>query len=144
MNNKVLWLVLFITSGLIFWLAMQPYGWTQSMFSSVCHQDPLRSFKATDSSLRMSVCSRCFGFYTMLFGNWLLLLVVRPAFSKKMTIGFLGICLFLNILDVFLNSLGVWTNTLESRFFGGMLLALPIALFFESNFATKKEVITNQ
>lgn len=80
----------------------------------------------------------------MLFGNWLLLLIVRPRFSKKMAIGFLGICLFLNILDVFLNALGIWANSLESRFFGGMLLALPIALFFESNFATKKEAVTNQ
>ena len=137
MKNACLWAGLFVASGLLFWLATLPYPWAHSLFSGVCHQDPLRSFVVTETGLTMAVCSRCFGFYAMLFGNWLLLLAVRPRYSKKTVLGFLTIALFLNILDVFLNSIGIWTNTLESRFFGGLLLALPIALFFEANFQKK-------
>jgi uncharacterized membrane protein len=133
-RNKALWLGLFSISGVIFWLASLPYPWAHSLFTTLCHQDPYRSFIVTDSGLTMAVCSRCFGFYTMLFGNWALILLVKPRYSKKTVLVFLSISLFLNILDVFLNAIGFWVNTLESRFFGGLLLALPIALLFESSF----------
>lgn len=139
MKNKPLWVGLFLMSGLVFWLASLSSPWAHSLFSSVCHQDPLRSFLIKETGLTMAVCSRCFGFYAMLFGNWLLLLIVRPNYSKKMLILLLSISLFLNFLDVFFNAIGLWTNTLESRFFGGLLLALPIALFFESSFIKSQQ-----
>jgi uncharacterized membrane protein len=122
---------LFLLSLLILVLALQTAPWAKSLFSGVCHQDPLRSF-SSEAGMPMAVCSRCLGFYVALCCNWLLVSFVFVQLNKKEMLYLFALCWAINLLDVLFNSLAIWQNTLESRFFAGLLIAFPIAFLFKN------------
>lgn len=122
---------------LIVILSLQTTPWAKDLFSTVCHQDPLRSF-TNQAGLSLAVCSRCLGFYLALCCNWLLVSFVFMKLRKIEVLYMFLFCWALNILDVLFNQLGFWQNTLESRFFGGILLAFPIAFLFSDELAVLK------
>jgi len=87
-------------------------------FSCICHQIPERSFAIFGHPL--AVCHRCFGIYLGLFLGSLIenrfvhgSLRVRRFWILAASIPLL--------LDVLLNSAGLWTSTCFSRFFTGLL-----------------------
>jgi uncharacterized membrane protein len=108
-----------------------------SAFSTVCHQDPGRSFTLFGHAL--AVCHRCSGIYLGLLMVSLLpfelsFVVHAPGLRKI----WIAIATAPMLLDVFLPFVGIWTNTPASRFgagfvFGAMLaslLAPALAEFF--------------
>ncbi len=98
------------------------------VFSYLCHQIPSRSFQLENHSF--AVCSRCFGVYFGLFFGTM----VYPVFRSIEEIEPLPrIWLFLALvpmaIDWSLGFLGVWENTLYSRFFTGLLVGTACAVF---------------
>lgn len=122
--------------------AFQTDTWARMLFATQCHQDPLRSFWVDE--LPMAVCARCLGFYSLLAVNWLLFFLARPSFTFTQKVFITLVALFLNLLDYLLNAFGWWTNTLESRFFAGMLLAFPIALFLTESLLKPKTLTSEK
>ena len=107
-------------------------------FNIVCHQDPARSFSVNGT--QMAVCSRCFGIYLSLFLGVIAMaplsfisnkvrILVKPAFLTT---------LLLNFLDVFANAIGLWSNSLFSRFWLGVLVGLATALLLSNEFFNTK------
>jgi uncharacterized membrane protein len=95
-------------------------------FSWVCHQIPERSFALLGHPL--AACHRCFGIYLGLFLGSLTenRFVYESLRARRFWILAASIPL---LLDVLLNSAGLWTNTCFSRFFTGLLfgnLASPL------------------
>lgn len=101
--------------------------WQHKAFRGLCHQDPQRAYWIAGTP--MAVCSRCFGIYAGFFVSWLTLPFVGSwihqirSYLKKILIGAVAI----NIMDVMLNFVGIWQNTLDSRLLAGLLLGLSVA-----------------
>jgi len=98
--------------------------WQHKAFNGLCHQDPQRSFWINGSP--MAVCSRCFGIYSALFSAWLAFPLI-PNLLQSIN-GYkrwlLTVVLCINIIDVIGNFLGLWQNTLFSRFALGTLVGV--------------------
>lgn len=84
----------------------------------------------------MAVCSRCFGIYSSFAAGMLAmpLLAGAVSFSKKWMIRLLALAILLNTIDVIANLAGMWTNTLNSRFFLGISIGLTITIILRDAF----------
>ncbi len=95
-------------------------SWQRSVFASVCHQQPGRSFWLNGAPL--AVCERCFGIY---FG---LLLGVLIAFIHHPSLSFLKpaaiVAVILLSVDGIASMVGIWDGTLFIRVGTGLLLGL--------------------
>ena len=102
--------------------------WQHKAFNGLCHQDPQRSFWISGSP--MAVCSRCFGIYSAVFAGWLSFPMVPQilkyidGYKRWLLVG----VLLINFLDVLGNFMGLWQNTLLSRFVLGSLIGLSAVL----------------
>jgi len=98
--------------------------WQHKLFKGLCHQNPDRSFVI--SGTPMAVCSRCLGIYSAFTMAWLMVPVV-PEMIKKIKGSIkpaLIAVIIINLTDVFGNILGLWENTLLSRYLMGSLLGV--------------------
>lgn len=133
-----IFLIVFASGGGLFhttghWLS----DWQHKSFQMLCHQDPSRSFWINGKP--MAVCSRCYGIYAGLAGSWLMFpflkdfYTVNRSFSKPL----LPVVVVLNIVDVVGNLIGLWENTLLTRFSMGLLVGMGITFFLSSSFFSK-------
>lgn len=132
LSSPLYW-VLLIISGSVFVIALGPglfgdltfsewfVSWQRSLFATVCHQQPLRSFYVGE--VPMAVCSRCIGIYGGLFaGSLILPIFPQHKFRSRYIILTLLSVLLLNMIDVIAYALSIWDNTTYSRLIAGMLL----------------------
>lgn len=102
--------------------------WQHKAFNGLCHQDPQRSFWLNGTP--MAVCSRCFGVYAAIFAGWIAfpmlpnLLENIDGYKRWVISGIIVI----NFIDVIGNYLGIWQNTMLSRFALGALIGLAAVL----------------
>lgn len=102
--------------------------WQHKAFAGLCHQDPQRSFWVSGSP--MAVCSRCFGIYSAVLAGWLFFPMVPnilkyiDGYKRWLLLG----VLLINFLDALGNFMGLWQNTLLSRFLLGSLIGLSAVL----------------
>lgn len=143
-RQKNWYFFLVVTSILLVLIALGPglfkngliYGrsWQHLAFDFLCHQNPDRSFLLNGEL--MAVCSRCLGIYgTFMIG--VLLMPLIPHFLAVINAQYLKlivITIVINFLDVLGNSIGIWTNTLLSRFLLGSLFGLFLALYLSDEF----------
>lgn len=135
---------LLITSILIVIIALGPglfhqsffagYSWQHRLFDLLCHQDPIRSYSVNGET--MAVCARCIGIYGS-FASIMVLMPLIPRFIPVINHVFLKliiVTIVLNIVDVLLNSIGFWTNTLLSRFLLGSIFGASLAAYLTSEF----------
>ncbi len=102
--------------------------WQHKAFRGLCHQDPQRAFWLAGTP--MAVCSRCFGIYAGFLAAWLIVpaginrLHSFEQYKGKLLAGAVG----LNFVDFLGNFIGIWQNTLGTRFGLGMLVGMTAAL----------------
>lgn len=86
----------------------------------------------------MAVCSRCFGIYLSFTAGVLLMpvYILFRSFSLKTEKKWLIAAILLNLADVIANFIGIWSNTLISRFVLGALVGLSAALILANEFFT--------
>lgn len=112
--------------------------WQHKAFKGLCHQDPQRSFWINGTP--MAVCTRCFGIYAGFFASWILFPMACAGLQhingyKRWLLA--GIVL-LNIFDIVGNFLGMWQNTLLSRWMMGALLGFSAVLILGYEFIGTK------
>lgn len=114
--------------------------WQHKAFSGLCHQDPQRSFWINGTP--MAVCTRCFGIYSAIFAGWIAfpmipkLLEGIDGYKRWMLTG----VILINIIDVFGNYLGLWQNTMHSRFVLGLLIGLTAVFVIGYEFVGKNQI----
>lgn len=111
--------------------------WQHQAFANLCHQIPERSFWIGGQP--MAVCSRCFGIYTGFLTGWLML-PLWTVVNFNITMSYKKIFFLLigiNIIDVLGNLLGIWQNTLASRFILGFPVGFATAELFSGSFFKK-------
>lgn len=115
--------------------------WQHRAFSTLCHQDPARSFWI--GSQPMAVCSRCYGIYLAFGFSWFLIPLAQFIPQKiHATAGrLLVLVIVLNVVDVVGNLVGFWQNTLAIRFFMGSGIGLAAVLLLADNFLHKRSKI---
>lgn len=97
-----------------------------ALFAPVCHQNPARSFTIFGHS--WAVCQRCSGIYLGLFlASWVPFEMngILDSISRRRIWVLCGTAPL--ILDVFLQSAGLWTNTPVSRFITGLLFGIMLS-----------------
>jgi uncharacterized membrane protein len=107
------------------WLAP---GWRfglMEFFSTLCHQDPARSFIANGHPL--AVCHRCIGIYVGLVSGALVYPAVHGALEKRMRAVVIGLSVPMAV-DWGISVLGLWANTPLSRVSTGALFGLALGL----------------
>lgn len=112
------------------WLEAHGYGRASAqvyaLFSSVCHQDPGRSFACFGHPL--AVCHRCTGIYVALFLTSLwpfeLSLLLQPPRRRRLWI--LAATMPL-LWDAVAPLAGLWVNTQTTRFLTGLLFGWMLA-----------------
>jgi uncharacterized membrane protein len=112
--------------------------WQHRLFQGLCHQIPDRSFWIQGQP--MAVCSRCFGIYFGFATGWVLMVPVMYI-RKLMDISINKIILIAiaaNAMDFTGNILGLWENTLISRWGLGTAIGWSSALLFINEFITVK------
>ncbi len=129
------WLAVFwgaICAGFLSAPLLQAYGNSDSaallysFFSSVCHQDPTRSFSLLGHAC--AVCHRCAGIYVGLF-----LVSLIPDLAGELILVphrrrcWVACATAPMLLDVFLPLAGFWTSTAISRFVTGWLFGAMLA-----------------
>ncbi len=120
--------------GLFHQSSLGGYSWQHQVFDLLCHQDPMRSFSLNGEP--MAVCARCLGIYSS-FALIVLLMPVIPHFFtviNKWILKLITVTIVMNFLDVFFNTIGIWTNTLYSRFLLGALFGGFLALILTNEF----------
>lgn len=119
-------------------------GWQHEAFHLLCHQVSERSYYLNGT--KMAVCSRCIGIYSsFLIGVFVMPIIPRffCVINRKI-LQLIIVAIVLNFLDVLGNGIGIWTNTLHSRFFLGAFFGLSLALILTNEFfklTNKKEKI---
>lgn len=122
--------------GLYSELAVQVNSWQYLIFEVICHQDPVRSYSI--SGIKMAVCSRCLGIYAFILAGWL----TMPLYSKISIFSlitekrWLIASILLNLTDLLGNYLGIWTNTLLSRFLLGGFFGYCLTVILANEFFT--------
>lgn len=113
--------------------------WQHKAFTGLCHQDPQRSFWINDTP--MAVCSRCLGIYFGFTVLWILfpLRIHWVGSVKDYGKMILAGIVLLNILDITGNSLGLWENTLFSRYLMGMVIGMFAAIVLSLGFTGKQQ-----
>ncbi|RNC79321.1 MAG: DUF2085 domain-containing protein [Balneola sp.] len=143
-HQQPLYFLLAVVSIGLFTIALGPglfhqpdmfgYSWQHRFFDIVCHQMHDRSYSLHGASL--AVCSRCTGIY----GGFALAVLLLPVVSRHFTVinsFFLKLIvasIVVNLLDVLGNHIGIWTNTLHSRFLLGAWFGVATALFLTTEF----------
>ncbi|MDX1439914.1 MAG: DUF2085 domain-containing protein [Rubricoccaceae bacterium] len=99
-------------------------------FSWVCHQIPDRSFSVGGESL--AVCHRCTGIFAgLVIGSALLLpLHVPNGVIDRHGRAVLFVTIALNAIDWGITLLGIWENTMVSRFSTGLLFGVAAGYLF--------------
>lgn len=136
-------LLLFLAAGL-FVVALGPgmwgnveagvHSWQHLVFDMICHQDPERSFFLNGTP--MAVCARCIGIYGAFFAGVAGMPVTAryiPVRNRRF-MQLMVVVIVLNMLDIFGNLLGIWTNTLISRLLLGSLFGISVAFFLTNEF----------
>lgn len=147
-RQKWLYFALLVSSSALFFIALGPgliskgiaenHSWHYQFFHLICHQNPLRSYSLHGQ--QMAVCSRCMGIYSS-FAIIVCLMPILSRFFNVISSAILKLILVaieLNFLDVLGNSLGVWSNTLESRLLLGTLFGGFLAFFLMNEFFKQK------
>lgn len=152
MQNKPLYILVLILSGLLVFIALggglfgqtEPWfnQWQHKLFHGLCHQQPARSFWINGQP--MAVCSRCFGIYTGFFAGLSMALLFARKIKKTLLKKTLLVTLILNIVDVAGNMLNIWSNTLLSRYALGFLLAAVAGLLLGKAFLKPSSLINNK
>jgi len=107
------------------WLGV---GWRLALmefFSTLCHQEPARSFSANGHAL--GVCHRCIGIYAGLFGGALVYPLIHTFLQKRMR----GVAIALAMPVAFdwgLGVLGLWANTPLTRVSTGAAFGVALGL----------------
>jgi uncharacterized membrane protein len=93
----------------------------------------------------MAVCSRSFGIYfSFAFGLILLPVFLRwVLLSPKQSIWLVLATIALNTVDVVGNLLGVWQNSLHSRFILGATFGIAVAILLSDLFFKKLKLTEN-
>lgn len=107
------------------WLGVSWRLGLMEFFSTLCHQDPARSFSTNGHAL--GVCHRCIGIYGGLLGGALVYPLVHTFLEKRMR----GVAIALAIPVAFdwgLGVLGLWANTPLTRVSTGALFGLALGL----------------
>lgn len=114
--------------------------WQHKAFNGLCHQDPQRSFWLNGTP--MAVCSRCFGIYSGFLATWILFPIAfaLPQYFNGYKSWLLAIVIGINILDVIGNLIGLWQNTLFSRFGMGALIGISAVLIIGYEFLGKTQL----
>lgn len=109
-------------------------SWQHEAFHLLCHQNSDRSYFI--GGAKMAVCSRCIGIYS----SFLLGVLIMPLIPRfflvinRKILQLIIVAIVINFLDVLGNGIGIWTNTLHSRFFLGAFFGLSLALILTSEF----------
>ena len=102
-------------------------------FSSVCHQDDLRSFHIFGYEL--AVCSRCVSIYTgFFFGAVLYPVKFRLNNVIPPSVWFLIAALLLMLIDVLLDNSGYWSNTFLTRSLTGFVMGIVLPFYLIPGF----------
>ena len=143
-HQKQIYLLLTGVSVGLFIIALGPglfhqtdlYGnsWQHRFFDMICHQMPDRSYSLNGAL--MAVCSRTFG----IFAGFMLAVLLMPVISRNLTVinsfflKLIVVSIVVNFLDVLGNHLGIWINTLHSRFLLGAWFGVVTALLLTNEF----------
>lgn len=122
----------------------QWYGsWQREMFQSLCHQQIERSFHI--GHVPMVVCSRCFGIYSIFALTITMIPFIRQTeFRNRFAITLVLIAILINVIDSMSNAIGIWENTLTSRFLLGATIGFTAALLIGTDNPQKfKELINH-
>jgi uncharacterized membrane protein len=120
----------------------QWYGsWQREMFRSLCHQHIDRTFHI--GHVPMVVCSRCFGIYSIFALTVIMIPFIKQSnFRSRFAITLVLIAILINFIDSVSNAIGIWENTLSSRFLAGATIGFTAALLLGTNNPQKfKELI---
>lgn len=105
------------------------YLFSKQLFSTVCHQDPLRSFQCNNSYL--FVCARCFGIYIgALISSAALIFSFRRVFKLK--ISYLMAAAIPMLFDVVLLTLNVYSYSFIISFVTGLLFGSTVFVYILS------------
>jgi uncharacterized membrane protein len=124
LSAVALWVLLVLAPS---WLHFA--GWlngefaVRSMFKSVCHQIPERSFSLLGTPV--AVCARCLGLYL----GFLIGVIILPRADRLSGLLQARPRLMLLFLVPMACDLLIWENTHWSRFLTGQAAAFPVALF---------------
>jgi uncharacterized membrane protein len=130
-RSKTFWVLAMASAGWIALALLYPLAadlnWSfapflHSIYSSVCHQSPERSFQLFAEPI--SVCARCLGLYCG-FCLGLSVLPLMPEVSRRLLdrprlILFFAIPMALDMLT---------NNTHATRYFSGLVASFPVPLF---------------
>lgn len=146
-RQQSLYMLLAVTSVGLFIIALGPglfhqpdlygYSWQHRFFDLLCHQQYDRSYSLHGASL--AVCSRCTGIY----GGFAVAVLLMPIIGRHFTVinsfflKLIVVSIVVNFLDVLGNHIGIWTNTLHSRFLLGAWFGVATALLLTNEFFKK-------
>lgn len=126
--------VIALGPGLFGQKSVTGFSWQHQVFAWLCHQDPIRSFSINNQT--MAVCTRCLGIYI----SFAFVVLLMPLISRffyvinKKILKLILVIIVVNFLDVLLNALDIWTNTLLSRLLLGILFGGFLALLLTNEF----------
>lgn len=142
MKYKTLYFI--ILAGLIF-ILIASFGngiwnrpldytdWQYRVFRGVCHQLPDRSFHI--NSVPMAVNTRCFGIFSGLLAAWIWVpYLIDITKGEKWPGYFLGITVFVHVIDFLAGQLSVWNSSNFSRFFLGIFLGIALVCMISDQF----------
>ena len=126
------------------WGAEQTIGhWTGSLFQSICHQNPERSFSFMGT--QMAVNTRCFGIFSGIWVGWLLIpLYLFIDRGKKPVLLLLIVAAIAQIIDFGSNVFSIWTNTNTSRYLLGFTLGTAASLYIGELFKSSTKSHRNE
>jgi len=102
--------------------------WQHKAFRGLCHQDPQRAFWLAGTP--MAVCSRCFGIYAGFLAAWLFApaAIKRLQYFEQYKGKLLAGAVAINVMDFLGNLIGIWQNTLFTRFGLGLLIGITASI----------------
>lgn len=109
----------------ILFCALVPGEGVELFFSSFCHQFDDRCYHI--QGVGLPVCVRCIWIYSGLMIGHILFIFWNPA-SRRITQALIGVIIFM-ILDVFLETLGLYQNWFWTRATTGFLFGLVVSHF---------------
>jgi uncharacterized membrane protein len=111
--------------GLPNWFSDFSHSW----LLTICHSNPNRSFTLWGHS--MILCSRCTGIYfSLTLGLIISFFISFPYQLRNKRLLFLGISFVFMVIDVVFDWLGIWSNSIVSRFLTGLLVGFSLSIFF--------------
>lgn len=134
-RNGILFLIALISVILLAsvspWLPLPEsiVDFNRNWISFICHTSESRAFNLNDNA--MILCSRCTGIY-LSFGLGLIMsfFISFPHKLRNKRTLLLGISFGIILIDVILNALNIFSNTLWSRFVTGLIFGQTLSYFF--------------